>query len=312
MKNYLENILGKSRLIEYKDLTNYFTLKTPVKAEYYFEAQSFEDWLLVANLIKDKKLPVFILAGGSNCAILKDELSGLVVRNLYRKLDKIQDKGNNVFLKVSSGYLVSQLVKFTIEKGFAGFEYHLGLPGTVGGAVYMNSKWTNPNVYFGDNLYSARLIDKKGNIKEVDREYFNFSYGYSILQKSREILLDMIFKLATADAQVLNERAQASLSYRKDTQPQGMFNSGCFFKNISEIEKEKAGLPTKSAGYLIDKCGLKGRRTGGFMISEKHANFFINIGNGTVNDLKELVQLVKDSVKDKYGIYLKEEVVIIS
>jgi UDP-N-acetylmuramate dehydrogenase len=164
-------------------------------------------------------------------------------------------------MQISSGYIVNSLVLETAKEGYSGFEFHLGLPGTVGVAIYMNSKWTitNPVSYFGDTLLSAQLIDKNGNMHEVDRSYFKFAYDYSYIQETGEFVLSAVFRLTKEKPEKLQQHAQESLEYRKKTQPIRTATAGCFFKNISIEDRDRLQLQTTSAGYLIDNCGLKNK-----------------------------------------------------
>ena len=284
-----------------KELIQFNTLRTSSIAEYFLEAKTRESLIEGKKFALKNKLSLFILAGGSNLAIVKEKIPGLVIKNNYVKSEIIKETDKYVQLLVSSGYPVSKLVSETVEKGYKGFEYHKGLPGTVGGAVYMNSKWTKPVSYFGDNLEYAYLVDGRLQDKKVDRNYFKFNYDYSILQKTKEILLEAVFKLKKIDSAILKERAQSAFEYRKKTQPMGVKTSGCFFKNVSG----------KSAGQMIDKVGLKGFSVGDFFVSPIHANFIINRGNGKNKDLLKLVRIIKEKIKDKFGVELEEEVIII-
>lgn len=297
----LKKSLGKPRVRQHVVLSSYTTFKIGGWAEFYFEAETREDLIKAYQVSKKLKIPLFLLGGGSKLAIVRKKIPGLVVRNLYQKKEIINEKKDYVDLLVSSGYLVSKLVLETIEQGFEGLEYHLGLPGTVGGAIFMNSKWTKPLFYFGDYLICGYLIDENGKIKKVDRDYFQFAYDFSILQKTKEILLEAIFRLKKTDPAILKKRGEEALNYRKQTQPMGVFSSGCFFKNING----------KSAGYLIEQCGLKGYRVGDFYVSEKHANFIINRGKGKGEDLMELIRIIKEKVREKFGVKLEEEVILI-
>lgn len=294
-----------------KDIGNFLTLKTKVIAQYFFQAKTREDLVDIKRYSLEKKLPLLIIGGGSNFAIVKEKIEGIVVKNDYKKLEILEDKNNQVTISVSSGYPVSLLIARSIEMGWSGFEYHLGLPGTVGGAIYMNSKWTKPLNYFSDNLISAYLLDNQSKVKKVDKKYFNFAYDFSILQKTKEILLEGIFCLKKDDPKKIKKRADDALTYRKKTQPFGVFTSGCFFQNISEEEKQRKNLPTTSAGYLIDKAGLKGFSIGDFYVSDIHANFIINKGNGKREDLIKLLSIIKNKIKEKFEIELKEEVIIV-
>ena len=265
------------------------------------EARTREDLIEGKNFALKNKLPLFILAGGSNLAIIKDKIKGLVIKNSYKELKIIKETEKDILLSVSSGYPVSLLVSETVSKGYEGFEYHKGLPGTVGGAVYMNSKWTKPTSYFGDSLVAGYLIDYRGKIKKVEKDYFKFGYDYSILQKTGEIVLEAVFKLTKTNPKILLERARSAFEYRKKTQPMGMATSGCFFRNVNG----------KSVGQMIDKAGLKGFGIGDFYVSPIHANFIINRGHGKSEDLLKLVRMIKEKVKNKFGVELKEEVIII-
>ena len=306
----LQTLLGK--LVQHhKNISHYLTLRTKTTAEYYFEAESREDWKDAYLATKVLDIPLFVLGGGSNMAVLHDEIPGLVVRNMYQKKAVIKETDEYVHILFSSGYAMARVVKETTDAGYEGFEYHMGLPGTVGGAIYMNSKWTKPVSYIGDNLVSATLLDKDGKIKLVTKDYFKFAYDYSILQQTKEILLEGTFLLKKSDSVVLKERAIASLEYRKQTQPYGVATGGCFFQNIGEANAKRLGFATASAGNLIDKAGLKGKNCGGFIVSEKHANFIVNTGEGKAEDLVKLLNIVKTTVKEKFDVELHEEVVIV-
>lgn len=299
LKDKIIKIINKNLKIEKnKNLFSFNTLKMKTKAEYFLEAKTREDLIEGKKFALKNKLPLFILAGGSNLAIVKDKISGLVIKNNYQELKILEDNNDNVLLSVSSGYPVSLLVGETVEKGYQGFEYHKGLPGTVGGAIYGNSKWTKPESYFGDNLEYAYLTHGRGQDREVNKNYFQFGYDSSILQKTKEILLEAVFRLKKVNPKILKERSKLAFDYRKKTQPMGIATSGCFFKNIDG----------KSAGQLIDQAGLKGFSIGDFFVSPIHANFIINRGNGKHKDLLKLVKIIKEKVKDKFGVKLEEEV----
>ena len=308
LKEQIIRIINTKKLKSYnpqieknKDLTFLNTLRSNTTAEYFLDARTREDLIEGKKFALKNKLPVFILAGGSNLAIVKEKIEGLVIKNNYKEMTIIKEADDHVLLSVSSGYPVSLLVNETVKKGYQGFEYHRGLPGTVGGAIYMNSKWTRPESYFGDSLVMGYLVTGLGEIKEVDKKYFEFAYDYSILQKTKEILLEAVFKLKKISSSILEERAKSAFEYRKQTQPMGEKTSGCFFKNVEG----------KSAGQMIDQSGLKGFAVGDFFVSSIHANFIINRGHGQTKDLIKLVKIIKERVKQKFEVELHEEVIII-
>ncbi|HRN71369.1 MAG TPA: UDP-N-acetylmuramate dehydrogenase [Candidatus Woesebacteria bacterium] len=298
------------RLKQNKDLSPYFTLKTKTVAQCYLEAESKEDIVNAISITSQENIPLFLLGGGSNTAVLSDIIQGLVLRNMYKRKEIIQETSEYADVLFSSGYMMSLVVRVTVQAGLSGFEYHLGLPGTLGGAIYMNSKWTKNLAYAGDNLISAQIVDTEGNEKTVNRDYFEFAYDYSILQKTGELFLEGVFRLQKEDTEVLQDRAENAQAYRKQTQPFGVATGGCFFQNITDAEKERLNLPTKSAGYLVDKAGLKGFQIGAFQVSDIHANFIINTGDGKPEDLQKMLHHIKSTVKEKFGVDLKEEVVV--
>lgn len=303
--------LGEDRVHRFKDISAYTTLKTKTQAEYFVEVRSVNELISVMNVVFSHTIPFFFMGGGSNIAILTDVIPGLVIRNIASDKKILNQSDTYVDIQISSGYSMTRLAKELAEMGLEGLEYHFGLPGTLGGAVYMNSKWTNPDSYVGDSLISGRVIDVQGKIKEVKADYFKFRYGYSALQETKEILVNATFRLHKKSPEVLLTRTREALEYRNKTQPKGLPTSGCFFKNITEEDQKKIQVPTKSAGYLIDQSGLKNFAVGEYFVSDKHANFIMNKGGGTPEDLRTIVTHVKETVKAKFGIELREEVIIL-
>lgn len=283
------------------DLKQFTTVKSPAFASLFTTVKTREELIEAVRYGYEKKLDVMVIGGGSNTVFAAQTVNKFVIRNQYFNFEIVKETDTTADVKVSSGLPISMLINKTVEKGLEGFEYHQGLPGSVGGALHMNSKWTKPLMYFGDRLVSATLLDKEGNEKTVDRDYFKFAYDFSELQNTNEILVEAVFRLTKADASVLKQRAAEALAYRKETQPFGVASSGCMFQNVDG----------KSAGELIDKAGMKGARVGNFVVSEIHANFIINEGDGKVEDLKKLLEMVKTKVKEVHGVALNEEVRII-
>ncbi len=303
----LNNKLGQGRVRMGVILAPYTTFKLGGPAEYYFEAETDED---IANAVKaahELNLSLTILGGVSNVVISTDGIKGLVLRNRVVYKEIIEENEEEQLLRVSSGYSMTLLAKETGNEGLSGLEYHVGLPGTVGGAIYMNSKWySDPRgariaVYAGDALGEAKIVDKTGHDRIVDRDYFEFAYDHSKLQETSEILLWATFRLKKVDPELTQKRFRESLEYRHETQPMGIPSSGCFFRNVDG----------QSVGKIIDEAGLKGYKIGGASVSEIHANFIVNDGTATAEDVQKLLDHIKTVVREKRGIELKEEVVMI-
>jgi len=216
----------------------------------------------------------------------------------------------SVYVEAESGVSFNALVRYSIEEGLAGLEMHLGLPGTVGGAIFMNSKWMQSKSFIGDMVYQATILTSDGVVKNVSNDYFHFSYGSSAIQKSGDIVLSVVFALKRANKETLWATANESMEYRKTTQPQGVKTAGCVFKNITLVEAATAGTPnhTTSTGYLIDKSGCKSLAIGGASVSQIHANFIVNTGSATAHDMVQLIDRIKEKVKEKFNITLVEEI----
>ena len=171
------------------DLFKFTTLKSKSIAEYFFVAKTKQDLIDVYKLSITQRLTLTIIGGGSNIAMTASYIKGIVIKNSYIEKKILSEEGNIVYYQVSSGYPTNKFVLETVNDGLSGLEYHLGLPGSIGGAIYMNSKWTRPESYFGENLEYAYLVDGHLQDKKVDKNYFQFGYDYSILHKTKEIIL---------------------------------------------------------------------------------------------------------------------------
>lgn len=302
-------------------LASYTTYKIGGPADILIEARSAEEMVSVIRKVREMSLPLTILGGGTNILVGDKGVRGVVIKNLAKRIIMRAVTGKKksgietrvAYVEADSGVLLNSLVRYTVEEGLSGLEMHLGLPGTVGGAIYMNSKWTAPEGYVGDCVYSATVLTPQNEITVVDASHFNFAYDYSELQKNGEILLSVIFELTIGDKVKLWEIANNSISHRRSTQPQGVRSAGCTFKNLTQKQAHEHKTPefTVSAGYLIDSVGLKGTVSGDAMISDAHANFIVNKGRATASDVLQLIYRAKEQVKLRYGIELEEEIVLV-
>jgi len=216
----------------------------------------------------------------------------------YRLMTDEEKK--EVFVEAESGALFNHLVRYTISEGLQGLEGFLGTPGTIGGALFNNAHFKDKLI--GDFVTSAVILTKEGR-KDVDRSYFRFAYDYSILHETHDILLSAVFCLLPGNKEELWKIATESVTRRRDTQPLDLPSSGCAWKNV-----EGGKLST---GYLIDECGLKERSVGGAKISGKHANFIVNGGRASAQDVITLMKLAHDVVKEKFGYTLEPEIFFI-
>lgn len=305
--------LGPLRVRKNEPMSAHTTFKIGGQAELYFEAYSVEELIKVVNLCQKLKIPYFILGRGSNILVSDKGLPGLVIKNKSEQIKISRYEGRVgeeaiVLIEADAGVGLNRLVRYTIEEGLSGLEVFLSIPGSVGGAVKINAHFRpERDEFIGNVVYKAKLLDRKGNVKEVTQDYFKFGYDKSTLQKTGEVLLSVIFKLnKVLDKKLLWKNARRAVEYRELRQPMGLACPGCVFKNPKKF---------RGAGFLIDQAGLKGTQIGGAKISEKHANFIINTGSprgeaggATAKDVVELIKLCKKKVKDTFGVSLKEEI----
>lgn len=327
MPNYdeIKNILGPLRVFENEPLSVHTYFKIGGPARLFFEAKSIDDLKLATISAREHKIPYVILGGGANVLVSDKGFNGLVVKNRADGIKLVGLKGTigktgagikNALVWAASGTPMNQLARFTIDQGLEGLEFLLSVPGTVGGGVKINAHFeVEKGDFLGNHLVSALLLNPKtGGTKNVDRTYFEFSYDYSKIQDTGELILETVFRLdRSEDPKNLWQKAMDNVKRRNEEQPIGIACSGCIFRNIEHADATRLSTPnlTTSTGYIIDSLGLKGTKIGGAEVSTHHANFILNTGSATALDVIELISLIKKKAKETYNLDLREEIFLI-
>ncbi len=276
-------------------LSKHTTFKIGGPARYFFIAENKENLKEAIKTAKELNIPSLILGLGSNVLVSDKGFEGLVIKN---KADNFVI--NNNLLRAESGALLDKLSEETVKRGLKGLEKASGIPGTVGGAVAGNAGWPKSDWSIKDVFKEGEILIE-GKAEKKDKEWFDFGYRESKLKKIKEaVILEVFLELEEGVEEELKEERREILKIRTEKIPPG-FSAGSVFKNP----------PGKSAGFLIESAGLKGKRMGEAQISEKHANFIINLGGAKAEDVKELISLAKEKVREKFGIELEEEIRII-
>ena len=274
-------------------LAKHTTFKIGGPAKYFFKAGDKEDLIKAISVAKNYNLPFFILGGGSNLLVSGKGYKGLIV--------KIQDTGYEIRdtkIIVRAGAALSKLVNLALKNNLTGLEWAAGIPGTLGGAIYGNAGGFGSSMV--DIVKNVEVLNAKAlKLKTFGNKDCKFGYRDSIFKKNKNlIILSAILKLKKGEKKEIKKKTNGFFDYRKKTQPLKFHCAGSIFKN-----------PVDSfAGELIEKCGLKGKKIGNVDVSEKHANFIVNLGNGKAKDVIELINLIKEKVKKKFKIELKEEI----
>ncbi|WP_423409963.1 UDP-N-acetylmuramate dehydrogenase [Heyndrickxia sp. MSNUG] len=282
---------------ENEPLANHTTMKIGGPADILIEPSSIENLKKSIDVIKNSGLKWTVIGRGSNLLVSDKGIEGAVIK-LGTGLDELEIEGN----RVTAGGGMS-LVNFAItisRKGLSGLEFAGGIPGSIGGAVYMNAGAHGSDV--SKILEKAYVLFEDGTLEWLTNEEMKFSYRTSVLQKERPgIVVAAVFQLKEGNKEEIVAELQKNKDYRKETQPYNYPSCGSVFRNP---------LPNY-AGNLIEKSGLKGHRIGGAQISELHGNFIVNTGNAKAEDVLGLIQHVKDTVLDLHGVKMETEVEII-
>lgn len=319
-KQLLVQMLGPLR-VKVDELMNLHTgNKVGGPADLYYEALTIEELQHAIECAREVHIPVTVLGGATNVLVSDQGIRGLVIKNRANKISMLGVKGtiragkkqvNTVLVETDSGVQISHLVRYTIEESLGGLESFLGLPGTVGGAIYNNSHFQRHGECIGNHVVRAELLTNDNTVKEIGQKYFAFAYDYSTLQKTNEIVLTVVFRVTPGDKRVLWTKAEeASKTIRLAEQPYQVPSCGCTWQNISREDALRIGTPnlTLSVSYLIDQVGLKGMRVGDAQISEKHANFIVNLGGATASDWLRLMKFMRKKVYERYGVKLHPEI----
>ena len=321
----IKDILGPLRVFENEPLSKHTYFKIGGPARLFFEAKSLDDLKLALKSSFEYQIPFVILGGGANVLVSDKGFDGLVIKNRAVGIKLVGIKGTinkngqgikNALISAASGTPMNQLARFTIDQGLEGLEFLLSVPGTVGGGIKINAHFeVERGEFLGNQVVSAVLFDPKdGELKNVDHDYFNFSYDYSKIQDTGEIVLEAVFRLDKSDnSSQLWQKAMEGVKRRNTEQPIGIACSGCTFKNISHDDAVRIATPnlTTSTGYIIESLGLKGTKVGGAQVSEHHANFIINNNEAKAQDVLELIKLIKTKARQTYSLDLKEEIFLI-
>ena len=281
------------------------------------------------------EVPYFVIGKGSNLIISDDGFEGVIIINkskdwhivenivpsddlscskqIDKKTIKRKSKKSNkdintsiVLVSVDSGMQVRSLTNSLYRNGITGLQWFAGIPASVGGAIYMNMH--GGNFFFGD-LVNRVLLLSGIEKKIVTRDYFNFSYDYSILHKTKEIVLCAELILTKGD---VNKAQREGKDWAKQKSFQPQRSAGCIFRNLTAGQQQKLNIPTDSTGYVIDKLlKLSGTRFGDAVISNRHAAFIENVGKAKASDVYKLIQLIQTKAKKELQIYLELEVQLI-
>lgn len=275
-------------------MKKYTWLKVGGQADVVVEPNNHEEFIGLLNLLYSTNTHWVVLGEGSNTIVYDHGIKGVVISTKkLKKFDIVEDTK----VLAESGVILGTILNKTIKAGLTGFEFAAGIPGTVGGGIFMNAGANNGEI---KDVVDTVWIWLKGEEISIKRSDINFQYRTSNLPEG-SVVTKALFRLQPGDALESERNVKEYMAKRNSTQPIKMSNTGSIFKNPPDI----------AAGQLIEELGLKGFRIGGAQFSELHANFIVNTGDAKASDVLDLIEKAKKAALAKRGIILETEVKVI-
>jgi UDP-N-acetylmuramate dehydrogenase len=294
--------LDATRLSRNVPLAPFTTFKIGGPADLLFEANSADALANAIVTAREAGVPWFVLGLGANVLVSDKGIRGLVIRNTAQHAIW-HDDGR---LWVESGAVMQKLIPEAVRRGWSGLEHYVGIPSSVGGAIWQNLHFLSPapererTMFIAEVFESADILSEEGERKTVDKAYVGFGYDDTVFHHRQDIVLAATFQLEKGDPFVMHRIMQENLSWRGGKHPWLDWHpsAGSIFKKIEGI----------GAGRLVDSLGLKGHRVGDAQISHIHANIMVNLGQATSADVIALVKHAQKEVKEKLGHTLEPEI----
>lgn len=309
-RKYLESFPGKQVSFD-EPMSKHTSFRVGGPADAFARVQDIESLKLLVEFANNKNIPWHVIGDGTNLLVKESGIKGIVIvlKDTFTQMEIGPEKDRTVILKCMAGARMKKLCRFAIQNRLEGMNAALGIPGTVGGGIFMNAG--NAQGAVSDVIESVTIMLPDGVIKTIFVDNLNFQYRklswdskYRKQYGKDPVIIRGTFRLCKSSKSVneLEQEASEILNKRKKNQPLEFPSAGCFFKN------HFSGEP---AGKLIELAGLKGTTVGGAQVSAKHANFIINANHATGSDIIELAEIVRYKVKDMFGKELESEVRIL-
>lgn len=288
-----EKLVGSGNVKAHEPMSRHTTFRIGGPADYFVKPGSPEQVSGVIDLCREYNLPFFVLGNGSNLLVSDSGYRGMVINisDNMNRIYRVQDR-----LHAQAGAMLARVSMAARDEALTGLEFASGIPGTIGGAVYMNA-----GAYGGemkDVVLQVRAMDYQGIIYTFDKDDMCFAYRHSIVGERNLIVLDTILELKEGDCVQISERMRELSAARQEKQPLEFPSAGSTFKRPEGYY----------AGKLIMDSGLRGYSVGGAQVSEKHCGFVVNKGGATASDVINLIEHVQNTVFEKFGVKLEPEV----
>ena len=301
----LANALGKTRVARRVPLAPLTTFRIGGPADLLYEARSASELAKAVTLARKLGIDWFVLGLGANILVGDRGFRGLVIRNAAGKRTFSADGR----LRAESGAIMKDLILDAVRLGWSGLEHYVGIPSTVGGAIWQNLHFLSPaparerTMFIAEVFDSCEILSEEGKRTTVGADYVKFGYDDSVFHHRRDVILASTFKLSRGDPAAMHRVLQENLSWRGAKHPwlEWHPSAGSIFKKVDGV----------GAGRLVDQAGLKGRRVGDAQISHIHANILVNLGAATARDVRELIDLAQGTVQKQFNVRLDPEIAFV-
>lgn len=302
MRDQLARRLRPANLRLHEPLGQYTTFRIGGPADLFYEATGDDDLAIAVTSARELGIDYFVLGLGANILVGDKGFRGLVIRNTGSAFE-FSGEGR---LRVESGAVMAKLIPEAVERNWSGLEHYVGIPSTVGGAVWQNLHFLSPapererTMFIAEVVESCELLGSKGERTIVPAAAMEFGYDTSILHQGSDVALAVTFRLNAGDSSVMHRVMQENLSWRGGKHPWLEYHpsAGSIFKKIEGV----------GAGRLVEQVGLKGFRLGGAQISHIHANIMVNLGGATARNVRDLISLAQTKVAEQLGHRLQPEI----
>ena len=271
------------------------SIKIGGSADILFKPDNIAEAVKIVKLCKREKIPLTVLGNGTNVLVRDGGIRGIVIK--LSELLGLRRERDHIF--ACAGEKLTDVSKYALSEGLSGLEFACGIPGSAGGAVYMNAGAYGREMK--DAVYRSAVLDPAGDVGLFDNPGHGFSYRKSVFQQNGHIVLETEFVLAPADEGDIAQKMNEYKTKREASQPIGEPSAGSVFRR-------PAGA---YVGPMIEACGLKGARAGGAMVSRKHAGFIVNGGGATASDVLTLIERIREEVGGRFSIELETEIRVI-
>jgi UDP-N-acetylmuramate dehydrogenase len=298
----LDSRLDPGRLRRDVPLAPFTTFRIGGPADLFYEADSVEELVRAVTAARESATSYFVLGLGANILVADRGFRGLVIRNTASRVEW----GEDGVMRAESGAIMRDVILGSVQRGWSGLEHFVGIPSTLGGAIWQNLHFLSPapererTVFLAEVFERCDILSAEGERRAVDRDYVRFGYDDSVFHHRDDIVLRADLRLRRADPTVMQRILQENLAWRGARHPWLDWHPsvGSIFKKIDGV----------GAGRLVDQCGLKGHRIGDAQISFLHANIIVNLGAATAKDVRALIAVAQDAVRAKFDLRLEPEI----